>query len=233
MMCRLLVILAFILIVGASPVNAQIDTGGLFGMPDSEEPEEGDEPALEVPELPDAVRKNTTQQAPRLMPNSTEAYFPALPPSRLCTKNDIVGLWKLMMVFENPTGLELSDYSALPFQYFIFEKDDTFASYKGSQNPGSDTNVLNKLRENRGKVLEQFVMHDSGVLYFYKDGVSYDSLACFIAANKLDPFNVGQMLLMPPPDKANTRMVRVYQRVYTAAENQGGANKKKKKKKRR
>ncbi|MFO0388431.1 MAG: hypothetical protein ACK502_01735 [Alphaproteobacteria bacterium] len=230
MMYRLFILLALIIISNVSPASAQMDGGGLFGAPDSEEVDEGEEPALEVPELPDAALQNNAQQAPRLIPNSTEAYFPALPPSRLCTKNDIVGLWKLMMVFENPTGIELSDYSASPFQYFIFEKDDTFASFKGSQSPGSDTNVLNKLRSNRSKVLEQFVMHDSGVLYFYKDGVSYDSLACFIAANKLDPFSVGQMLLMPPPDKANVRMVRVYQKVYTAAEQGTRKNKKKKKK---
>ncbi len=230
MMHRILLIIFTLCVTAYQPAYAQIlPEGGLFG---SEEKEDtGDDPPLELPALPE---EEVVQQKPRLpsaMQNSSEAYFPSLPPSRLCTKRDIAGFWRLSMVFENPTGPELSDYSASPYQYILFNNNDTFSMYKSSQGDVADADVLKKMRDRQGGVLEQFVMHESGVLYFYKDGVAYDSLACFIVANKLDPFNPGQMLFMPPPDKATVRMVRVYQKVYNAPADQ--AAKKKKKKKRR
>ncbi len=229
MMKRFLLVLFFFGVVNTYPVHAQIiPEGGLFGMPSDDD--SGEEPPLQLPEMPEAEQDQKSPQIRPTMQNSVAGYFPALPPSRLCTKNDIAGFWRLSMVYESPTGVELTDFSANPFQYVLFNNDSTFSIYKSTQSEKADAEVLKSMRAKKGGVLEQFVMHESGVLYFYKDGVAYDSLACFIVANRLDPFNVGQMLFMPPPDKATIRMVKVYQKVYSAP---AETKKKTRKKKRR
>lgn len=200
----------FILCLSYIPASyAQMD--GFFGQPPSEE---GEEPPLQMPAVPDAPVQQVAPQMPSEGANvGVQAYFPALPPSRLCKPRDLIGLWKLSTVYENPTGAELADFSASPFQYIAFGPDSTFAVYKGSRAESSDLDVYKKMAANKGGVLQQYVMHESGVVYFYKDGIAFDSFACFIVANKLSPFYVGQLLLMPPPDKATVQMVRVYQKI--------------------
>ena len=200
----------FVLCLSYIPVSyAQVD--GFFEQPPTEE---GEEPPLQMPAVPDAPVQQAAPQMPVEGANAgVQAYFPALPPSRLCKPRDLIGLWKLSTVFENPTGPELADFSASPFQYIAFSPDSTFALYKGSRAESSDLEVLKKMAARKEAVLLQYVMHESGVVYFYKDGIAFDSFACFIVANKLSPFYAGQMLFMPPPDKATVQMVRVYQKI--------------------
>ncbi len=212
----------------AMPVQAWAQAGGLFGGEEGGLFETVEEPAAELPALP----KMPDEDIPNTMlpTRQDQGYameFPELPPSRLCRKGDILGMWKLAMVFEVPAGSELDDFGLYPYQYMLFNDDNTFRMYKSAREELSDAGVLREMKNASSKVLEQFVVHESGVLYLYKDGVAVDSLACFVVADPLNPFAEGQILFMPPPEEATIRMVKAYNQVYSAPQ------KKKKKKRRR
>ena len=206
-----ILLLTLLTLLAYSPASAQMDN--MFGGAQSDA---GEEPPLQLPPVPTAP---AIQQSPQVPSGNqvVEAYFPELPPSRLCKQKDVLGLWKVGMVYENPTGTELAEFSSSPFQYVLFNQDSTFTMYKGSKAETSETDVYKRLKNRQEGVLQQYVVHESGIVYFYKDGIAYDSYACFIVANKLDPFSVGQMLFMPPPDKATVRMVKAYNKVFGAA----------------
>lgn len=198
---------------------AQMDMFG--GAIEDEEPA----PSEELPALPDAVEQpapTTTQTQPQGQSGMT-MEFPQLPPSRLCTKREILGMWKLAMVFQTPRGAELDDFGNYPYQYMLVNDNNTYRSYKSQTDENTAADVVRILQE-KSNVLEQFVVNESGVLYQYKDSAAVNSYACFIVVNPIKPFAEGQMLLMPPPERAHIRMVKVYQKVYSAP---GGDNKKK------
>lgn len=138
-------------------------------------------------------------------------YFPVLPPSRPCTPQDVPGLWRLGQVYENPAGSVFSDFTAYPTQYLFFSGDGTYNASKVQ--PAPDDNVaLSYLSTQKPQSLQQFLVQESGFIFFYRDGAAIDTQACFIVANQRDPFRIGQMLLMPPQGQSATRVVKVYDR---------------------
>lgn len=142
--------------------------------------------------------------------------FPKLPPSELCTKDKIVGTWKLLMVYEAPASAELERYVRNPMQYYIFNDDSIYGEYIGSISDLSIDRITNFVM-NEAKALQQFVVDGSGTVYFYKNSIATDSLACFISADNSPPFSIGQMLLMLPKNAASSgRMVKVYQKIPSA-----------------
>jgi len=145
-------------------------------------------------------------------PSSSLDIFPKLPPSKFCTKESIAGVWKLVMVYEVPSGSEMQTYAKYPLQYQIFEDDNLYGDYIGVLGSRS---VLEARREARRKLdgFRQYVVDDSGGLFLYKDGIAVDKLACFIVASTTPPFSYGQMLLMPPQKSATARLVKVYQKM--------------------
>jgi hypothetical protein len=149
-------------------------------------------------------------------PPPAVGYFPALPPSRPCVKKDMRSAWKLVQVYENPIGTALAQFNAEPFQYLYFDPDTTIREYKSSQQPLSGMEVKQKMMAQQG-TLKQYLVHESGIIYFYQDGVAVDSQACFIVANRQEPFVPGQMLLMPPAppegQQAASRVVKVFKRI--------------------
>lgn len=205
---------------------------GLFGLKNTFDSED-DEPASELPPLPEVEEDPEDFSDTSLPRGGQQGYamaFPDLPPSRLCTKRDILGMWRLEMVYESPPADELNDFTYYPFQYTLFNRDSTYFWYRSEEAGSSETAILRQMQQGQPNVLEQFVMHKSGVLYLYKDGEAINSLACFIVANPVEPFREGQMLFMPPPERADVRMVKVFDRVYSAPKQN---NKKRKKRNRR
>ena len=146
-------------------------------------------------------------------PTTSVGMIPALPPSEICAKWKILGTWKLLMVYESPPGRELERYVTEPLQYYVFMGDDRYGEYTGGLNALTPEEIRNFILNNQ-KTAHQFVVN-SGSVFFYKDGVAVDSLACFMVAETLKPFTFGQMLLMPPQHSAASgRMVKVYQKVF-------------------
>ena len=143
--------------------------------------------------------------------------FPALPPSRVCKAGDIVGVWRLLQVYEDPSSTEAVAFAAQSIQYIYFGKDTVFKDYRNAHNTLSDEAIRRTLME-REESLRQYVLKE-GVLFFYTDSVLAGSLACFIVANPRGDFSVGQMLLMPqaPADGSMPaiRMAKLYEKSWS------------------
>lgn len=143
-------------------------------------------------------------------PVAQSSYFPALPPSKPCNRQDVDGLWKLKQVYEVPAGKITTDFNAKPHQYLLFTRDETYTVYKDVWGEKGPKEVFLGMRNARTQALQQFVVHESGIVFFYTDGRPVDSKACFIVANPQAPFVAGQMLLMPPEGTSKIRSLRVY-----------------------
>jgi hypothetical protein len=146
-----------------------------------------------------------------LQPNS--GNFPPLPPSRPCARPDADGLWKLKNVFEKPRGPTSADFANNPHQYILFLRNDTYRTYKEVWGEKTPEQVKSELEITPTAGTQQFVVHESGMLFFYVDGQNIDSQACFIVANALGPYMPGDMILMPPEGRIATRLALVYERV--------------------
>jgi hypothetical protein len=141
--------------------------------------------------------------------NKQPGYFPPLPPSRPCVGSDLFGTWKLLQVYENPVGQALTEFKAQSFQHLFFRGDNTYVEYKSYYNENENA-VNDKVNGLRSTDLQQFLMDASGFLFFYKNGLSIDTQACFIVTNPLGTFMPAEMLLMPPEGQATSRLVKQY-----------------------
>lgn len=148
-----------------------------------------------------------------VLPTSSLDIFPKLPPSSLCTKEKLLGTWKLLMVYEVPSGREMKTYSDYPLQYYVFRDDSRYGEYIGPLQALTLAEVQ-RISIDAQTNTRQFVISDKGMLFFYNNRLAVDSLACFIVEGASPPFRIGQMLLMPPEKAAaKGRMVKVYQRM--------------------
>lgn len=146
-------------------------------------------------------------------PTSSLDVFPRLPQSTVCTKEKLIGIWKLLMVYEVPSGREIQLYTSNPLQYYVFNSDSRYGQYSSVLHAVTLAEVKN-LAINNQRGIQQYSLNQSGVLYFYKDQFATDSMACFIVAANTPPFMAGQLLLMPPKKTARGRMVKVYQKMF-------------------
>lgn len=142
--------------------------------------------------------------------------FPALPPSNPCKTENILGYWKLVKVYEQPQGEETKDFSITPLQFVRYSKDTTYKYVKFPQRVDKKT-YFNSFERKEGDSLQQFVVNDTGFVYFYNEGNVVDTQACFIVAQDLGEFKAGQMLMMPPAPQpgqlASKRLLKVYYNV--------------------
>lgn len=192
----------------------------------SQQPEQPSEPPQEPPPLPEGTPQEVPQLAPQAQPvqppsdqyYAANAYqeknrqFPPLPPSRACTSGDIHGNWKLIDVYEEPPGNALAEYGLRPNQYIQFFQDNTYARFSDPYaRKLTPEDVRREVKKTQPEgALYQYVMGETGAIYFYSQGVATDSLACFIVANQRGNFAVGQMLLMPQAGQQSSRFVKVY-----------------------
>lgn len=144
-------------------------------------------------------------------PTSSLDVFPKLPESKICDKNAVVGAWKLLMVYEVPSGREISLYTSRPLQYVIFEADSRYGDYISTIRDISAEDARDYVLAD--STISQYNVNNSGQIFFYKNSIATDSLACFIVARNEGPFEIGQMLLMPPEKAAKGRMVKIYQKI--------------------
>jgi hypothetical protein len=144
---------------------------------------------------------------------SSLGIFPELPKSSLCTKEKLLGTWKLLIIYEVPHGTELDTYTTLPVQYRVFLSDNRNGEYLGMLRSLTLAQVRN-LAIDKQEDLKQYSVNESGRLFFYRNRVAVDSLACFIVEESKAPFMRGQLLLMPPERSSQgKRLLKVYQRV--------------------
>lgn len=183
--------------------------------------------AASAPAAPVAATPAAAATNPAFAAQPPADSFPTLPPSRPCARQDIDGLWRLNNVYESPQGVESSTFTSQPHQYLLFLRDDTYRTYRTSWPEKSDAVVMRQLELEEPDHLEQFVVGENGLVYFYRDSVAIDTQVCFIVANQRAPFTVGQMLLMPPEGQSSVRLVKAYDRSLSLR-TQGKAGAKKK-----
>jgi hypothetical protein len=118
------------------------------------------------------------------------------------------------MLYEVPAGREMQGYVTHPLQYFVFDADSRSGEYR-SIIRNINLHEVRGLVMSNNDVVRQFTVAESGMIFFYKNSIAVDSLACFIVDVNLPPFRAGQMLLMPPEKaSAGVRMLKVYERAY-------------------
>ncbi len=164
-----------------------------------------------APAAPQPERAPAADAIPvTLQPNAGD--FPPLPPSRPCARPDADGLWQLKAVYENPRGPTSADFANNPYQYILFLRDDTYRTYKEIWGEKTPEQVKKALEAAPPASVQQFVVHESGMVFFYVDGQNIDTQACFIVANQRGPYEPGEMILMPPEGRIATRLALVYER---------------------
>jgi hypothetical protein len=207
---------AIALIFSISPALAQ-EAAPVAATPAAVDAVAAPPPAESPPPAPPAVPAvPVPENVPvALQPNS--GNFPPLPPSRPCARPDADGLWQLKNVFEKPRGPTSADFANNPYQYILFLRDDTYRTYKEVWGEKYPEELKYELQNTPPTSVQQFVVHESGMVFFYVDGQNIDSQACFIVANALGPYQAGQMILMPPEGRIATRLALVYERVLENA----------------
>jgi hypothetical protein len=165
-------------------------------------------PAKQLPVMPQFNEMQQVQQKP-----STALV---LPPSRPCTAADMVGLWKMMQVYEAPAGIETEAFKANPTQYIYFQPNNVYGRYNAAGPDMSYDQVRDEIAHHAAG-LQQYVVQDSGFLFYYQDKIPTDTQACFIVVTAKDPFVVGQALLLPPKGQIQGRLVKGYLKVWKPA----------------
>ena len=166
-----------------------------------------------VPALP-AVEGGPMVVSPPAQPGTV----PDLPPAHPCSQQDVEGLWKLLQVYEEPSGPESAVFYSTPSQYIKFKIDNTFEQYEKEQDAPIKLATLEEMMQEQTKVLQQYVVQAGGQLYFYRDSVAFKQQACFIVAESNSFFAEGQMLLMPPNTQSPTRWVKLYSKIWRASD---------------
>lgn len=206
----------------ATPAMAQLDQFMQWN-----QPEEDPVPPQELPPMPEGAVEQVARPDAPPQPDMTvrpadyyqqqQRQFPQLPPSRPCTAKDLVGIWKLATVYEEPLGPETTNFHALPNQYFMYKKDSIYGKYNAPTSDLPAVMVMDEINK-RDDGLHQYLVNESGIVYYYNQGVAVDSQACFIVANEREPFYIGQMILMPPKGSTTTRLVKLYNRISSQDE---------------
>lgn len=176
-------------------------------------PARSNAPLLPVPKLlpaPPAERGGRAVESPPAFPGRV----PPLPPARACAKGDIEGLWKLLQVYEEPSGAETNAFYARPSQYLRFNPDTTYGQFVSNQDIGMSDDMLDRGMRQQGNGTQQYVLQQGGMIYYYSNSIATKSEACFIVTNPREYFPQGQMLLMPPSTQSPTRWVKVYTKIW-------------------
>lgn len=157
----------------------------------------------------------TTRDGPDVTPPPAfPGQVPVLPPARACKAADLAGLWKLLQVYEEPSGTETAAFQEAQLQYLRFNADSTYGQYLEPFDKGQHLKLVNQGMVQQATGLQQYVVQPDGKMFFYSDGVAVKSQACFIAEKSQNYYREGQMLLMPPSQDSPTRWVKIYTKLW-------------------
>jgi len=207
----------------ASPAFAQLKIPFLGGDKENEIPQ----PSQDAPPLPQSAIKKEQQQtivppAPAPIKVAEAPKMPQLPPAKPCIAAEVAGLlWKEIQVYEVPPGDETQALSENPEQYLLLRVNNTYAQLNAGHTAMSEADIRAAMDQNN-TVLSQYLLQNTGMIYFYQNSAVVDTQVCFIVTNPKGEFHVGQMLLMPPEGQLPQRVVKVFDRVTGAHTNSGG-----------
>lgn len=120
------------------------------------------------------------------------------PQIKLCSTNDVRGLWRLIRVIETPKAERSQDFKNAPHQFVLFNiKQSTFSEIKSKEPVNNRKLAIQGLNRAYAALPQQFVLDENGVLFIYKNRVFSHSYYCGISKNKAGIYRKGDMVLRP------------------------------------
>ncbi len=135
-------------------------------------------------------------------------FSAALPPSRACSKREVPGIWKLIQIFEVPSGAETADFAENSVQYMLFNPNSIYGKYNSGADRSFPPDWCVQPDSQHNSALQQYLVQNTGIMLFLSDRIAIDTQACFIVVNPVGNFSAGQMLLMPPEGQIQGRLVK-------------------------
>lgn len=151
----------------------------------------------------------------------------AAPDIRYCEKPaDVLGIWQLSDLYEEPAGELTSAKIARPYQYMRFKKNGVYElSYRTT--PFAD-NTQATAGLAADKNVWQYIIGEQGLIYFYKNQIFSHSTYCGKVTKGTKNYPLGGIILTPS-DAAGKQVYQTFQAFDTPPK----ATTKKKRKKRR
>ncbi len=129
---------------------------------------------------------------------------------RPCVDADMQGLRKLRNVLETTVGPGTAAFNNAPHQYIFFRKNQTFATVSGSVFYPGPKPLNEALRTAFKNNMHQYVLGESGALYYYKDGKATDAYTCRVVTKPQGNYRQGDMLLITSKAGSKEATVRLY-----------------------
>jgi len=163
------------------------------------------EPSEEPPPLPDMPASKAPVRP---------AAIPPLPISNICKQSDMEGLWKLQQVYEEPAGSASAAFNLNPIQYVYYKPNGVYGKYNGDGGLTTPALIIDHI-DKHAAGLQQYLLQNTGIVYYYQDKIANDTQTCFIVLKRKDPFMPGDMLLMPPKGQITGRLIKQYSKVIS------------------
>lgn len=141
---------------------------------------------------------------------AADAYPAQLPAARLCSYQDLFGVRRMALAYEDPAGEWLKSVNLAPNQYWMMTKAQRLVEVRGAKyyvdRDEMDTILAVRAREG----LRQFVLTKESVLYLYLNRKPVDAYHCRVVAETEKPFVAGDIMLTKAAQENKARVMRVY-----------------------
>lgn len=139
-----------------------------------------------------------------------------LPQVRSCTQKDIIGIWKLISIAEDPVGPTTENFYREPQQYIWFQDNSLFGEESGIQVYSEASSLMQVMRRKENQALLQYVVTEKGVIYTYKNRIATDGLNCAYVTYYQEPYKEGDIILFAS-EKNPTRLMKLYRQTLRSA----------------
>lgn len=140
----------------------------------------------------------------------------SLPQVRACTQKDIIGIWKLISVAEDPVGPTTETFYREPQQYVWFQDNSLYGEESGIQAYADASSLMQVIRRKESQALMQYVVTEKGVIYVYKNRIATDGLNCAYVTFYQEPYKEGDIILFAS-EKNPTRLMKLYRQTLQTA----------------
>lgn len=136
-----------------------------------------------------------------------------LPQVRACAQKDILGVWKLISVAEDPVGPTTETFYREPQQYLWFQDNSLYGEESGVQAFSDQNTLVQMIRRKESQALLQYVLTEKGVVYMYKNRIATDGLNCAYVMQYQEPYKEGDIILFAS-EKNPTRLMKLYRQTF-------------------
>lgn len=145
-----------------------------------------------------------------------QAIATGLPQVRPCSAKDIVGIWKLVSIAEDPIGPTTEQFNREPQQYLWFQDNSLYGEESGIQSYSEASPLMQNIRRKESQALLQYVVTEKGIIYMYKNRIATDGLNCAYVTQYQEPYKEGDIILFAS-EKNPTRLMKLYRKPFEGA----------------